>query len=86
MRAMAGTTPVFLLKRGDQIYALHATCTHAGGPLDEGTVDGETVTCPWHGSIFNVCTGAVLRGPASDPAMAFDVQIEDGMIQVRKRE
>lgn len=86
LRAMAGSTPVFILKRGTQICALHATCTHAGGPLDEGAIDGDTVTCPWHGSIFNVCSGSVLRGPASEPAMAFDVHIVDGMVQVRRHQ
>ena len=46
--------------------ATQAKCTHRGGPLNEGTLDGSTVTCPWHGTQYNVCTGAVLRGPATE--------------------
>ena len=52
--------------------ATQATCPHRQGPLNEGTLEGSTVTCPWHGSEFNVCTGAVLRGPAKGSAQ--DVQ------------
>ena len=41
-------------------YAIDDTCTHRGGPLSEGEVSGEEVTCPWHGAIYNIKTGAVL--------------------------
>jgi len=56
--------------------ATQATCPHQKGPLNEGTLDGSTVTCPWHGSQFNVCTGAVLRGPAKDPLKTYRVIVE----------
>ena len=59
--------------------ATEATCTHQGGPLGEGKLDGSTVTCPWHGSQFNVCSGAVLRGPATAPLKTYRV-LEDGDI------
>ncbi len=49
---------------GGTYYAFGAECTHAGGPLDEGDLEGETLTCPWHGGQFDVKTGEVL-GPAS---------------------
>jgi len=51
-------------------------CTHKQGPLSKGKLDGSTVTCPWHGSQFNVCTGAVLRGPAIDPLKTYSVVVE----------
>lgn len=51
-------------------------CTHKQGPLSKGKLDGSTVTCPWHGSQFNVCTGAVLRGPAIDPLKTYRVVME----------
>jgi len=51
-------------------------CTHKQGPLSKGKLDGSTVTCPWHGSQFNVCTGAVLRGPAIDPVKTYRVVVE----------
>jgi nitrite reductase/ring-hydroxylating ferredoxin subunit len=56
--------------------ATQAKCTHRGGPLNEGTLNGSTVTCPWHGSQFNVCTGAVLRGPATEPVKTYRVIVE----------
>ena len=56
--------------------ATQATCPHRQGPLNEGTLDGSTVTCPWHGSQFDVCTGAVLRGPATDPIKAYSVTVD----------
>ncbi len=54
-------------------------CTHRQGPLSEGTLDGSTVTCPYHGAQFNVCTGAVLRGPAKDPIQTYRVIVEGGV-------
>ena len=56
--------------------ATQAKCTHRGGPLSEGNLDGSVVTCPWHGAQFNVCTGAVLRGPAADSLKTFRVVVE----------
>ena len=56
--------------------ATQAKCTHKQGPLNEGKLDGSTVTCPWHGSQFNVCSGAVLRGPAVDPLKVYRVVVE----------
>jgi nitrite reductase/ring-hydroxylating ferredoxin subunit len=56
--------------------ATQAKCTHSGGPLNEGALHGSTVTCPWHGSQFNVCTGAVLRGPAREPLKTYRVTLE----------
>lgn len=56
--------------------ATQAKCSHKQGPLSEGKLDGSTVTCPWHESQFNVCTGAVLRGPAADPLKTYRVIVE----------
>jgi len=61
------------------LCATQAKCTHRGGPLSEGHLDASTLTCPWHGAQFNVCTGSVLRGPASDPLKTYRV-IVDGEI------
>ena len=46
------------------------------GSIGEGTLDGSTVTCPWHGSQFNVCTGAAIKGPAKDPLATYRVTVE----------
>ena len=55
--------------------ATQEKCPHRQGPLSEGNLDGSTVTCPWHGSQFNVCTGALLRGPAVDSLKAYPVVV-----------
>ena len=64
--------------------ATQAKCTHRGGPLNEGKLDGSTVTCPWHGSQYNVCTGAVLRGPATEPAKTYRVVVEGEIGRVER--
>lgn len=66
-------------------YATQAECTHQGGPLNDGKLDGETVTCPLHGSCFNIKTGAVIRGPAHRPIQTFSVVIDGaiGRVEVR---
>lgn len=56
--------------------ATDAKCPHLGGPLNEGALAGSTVTCPWHGSEFDVCMGAVLRGPAKEPIETYAVMVE----------
>ncbi|HLW48545.1 MAG TPA: non-heme iron oxygenase ferredoxin subunit [bacterium] len=63
-------------------YALDNRCTHMGGPLGEGAVDGTHVTCPWHGSVFDVTTGKVIKAPARRPVATFRVQIEKGEVLV----
>lgn len=66
-----------------QIYALDNTCPHAGGPLGEGVLDQEVVTCPWHGWKFNVRTGQRLKNPAQEWAvLCYEVRVVDGAIQV----
>ncbi len=58
------------------LCATQAKCPHKYGPLVEGHIAGSTVTCPWHGSEFDVCTGAVLRGPAVKPLQTYRVVVE----------
>ena len=64
--------------------ATQATCTHRGGPLGQGELDGSTVTCPLHGSQFNVCSGAVLRGPAMEPLMTYRVVVDGDVGRVER--
>lgn len=56
--------------------ATQAKCPHRQGPLNEGKLEASTVTCPWHGSEFNVCTGAVLRGPATVALKTYRVVVD----------
>jgi nitrite reductase/ring-hydroxylating ferredoxin subunit len=57
-------------------YAIDNACTHQGGPLGEGELAGEVVTCPWHGAKFNVKTGAVLAPPARKGVQSFPVTVQ----------
>jgi nitrite reductase/ring-hydroxylating ferredoxin subunit len=65
--------------------ATQAKCTHRQGPLSEGKLDGSTVTCPLHGAEFNVCTGAVLRGPALNPLKTYRVIVEGEIGRVEEK-
>ncbi len=65
-------------------YATQERCTHAGGPLSQGTLRGRIVECPRHGSRFDVATGAVLRGPATRPVQTYHVVVEGDVARVEK--
>jgi nitrite reductase/ring-hydroxylating ferredoxin subunit/uncharacterized membrane protein len=78
----ANGMPVLLVRRGGRLCAISNTCSHAGGPLDEGTLDGSVVTCPWHASRFDVCTGKVLGGPATFSQPSLRVIEVDGRVSV----
>jgi nitrite reductase/ring-hydroxylating ferredoxin subunit/uncharacterized membrane protein len=77
---------VLVVRLDGTLNAIVNTCTHAGGPLDEGTLDGDTVTCPWHGSQFSVRDGAVRGAPATFPETRLDVREQDGKVEVKLAE
>lgn len=84
-RVLVGGVPVVVLRHGDSYFAIAATCSHAGGPLDEGELQqGDVVQCPWHGSRFRMRDGAVLTGPATFSQPRYDVRLHDGMIEMRR--
>ena len=68
-----------------KFYAIDNVCTHEGGPLAEGTLEGYEVECPWHGSRFDVRTGEVINPPAETPEPVYEVKVEDNNILVRKK-
>ena len=82
-KADAGGMPVLLYRTAGTVYALASTCTHMGGPLEEGTISDGCVTCPWHGSTFRFADGSIVRGPASTPEPCYQTRIQDGRIEVR---
>jgi nitrite reductase/ring-hydroxylating ferredoxin subunit len=67
----------------ESVCAIANACTHVGGPLDQGERDGNVITCPWHGSRFDLCSGEVLRGPAREPQRRFESRLREGKIEVR---
>ncbi|HEY1387466.1 MAG TPA: DUF2231 domain-containing protein [Ktedonobacterales bacterium] len=83
-RVEAAGVPVVLVKLGAKYAAIAATCSHAGGPLDEGELQGNVVQCPWHGSRFRMDDGKALTGPATFAQPRYEVQVRDGMIYLRQ--
>jgi nitrite reductase/ring-hydroxylating ferredoxin subunit/uncharacterized membrane protein len=76
---------LLLYRSGADVYAMEATCSHAGGPLQDGEVNDGIVTCPWHGSKFRLTDGACLLGPATFPQLRLQSRIRDGQFEVRGR-
>jgi 3-phenylpropionate/trans-cinnamate dioxygenase ferredoxin component len=69
-------TKVNVASAGGNLYAFDDTCTHTGCSLARGKLDGTTVTCPCHGSQFDITSGTVLRGPAKRPVRSRSVKVE----------
>jgi 3-phenylpropionate/trans-cinnamate dioxygenase ferredoxin subunit len=59
---------------GGDFYAIEDVCTHDGGPLDQGTLEGKCIVCPRHGAMFDVTTGAALTLPAVMPVATYEVR------------
>jgi nitrite reductase/ring-hydroxylating ferredoxin subunit len=74
--------PVAVYHLSGKVYAAEDVCPHAGGRLSEGALEGAVVTCPLHGSQFNVCTGERLRGPADIEIKTYRVEVEGGQVFV----
>jgi len=85
LRGHVGDEPVLLIRRGKDCFAVAARCTHYGGPLDEGLLDGNTLRCPWHHACFSVATGAALRAPALQDLACYEVERRGGRIHVGAR-
>lgn len=75
---------VVVVRSGGRVHAVGATCTHYGGPLAEGRVDGGVIRCPWHHGCFDLETGRP-HGPAIAPLACYDVAIDGGTIRVGKK-
>ena len=82
-RVEANGLPVLVMRRQGLLHAIGAVCAHAGGPLEEGKVEGEVVTCPWHGSRFRFGDGRVVGGPATFDQPPLVVRERGGIVEVR---
>ena len=83
LKVRAGSRELALARNQDGFFAMDNSCPHAGGPLgDTRLKEGCFVECPWHNSVFDVGTGAVVRGPARKELRTHDVTVQDGMVFV----
>jgi nitrite reductase/ring-hydroxylating ferredoxin subunit len=82
-RAMLGATALVVVRRGDLVFALKETCSHAGGSLSQGHLAGDTIVCPLHASAFRLQDGAVRHGPASTRQVAYRARINGDQVEVQ---
>jgi nitrite reductase/ring-hydroxylating ferredoxin subunit/uncharacterized membrane protein len=82
-KVMLGPTALVVVRRGDIVHALKATCSHAGGPLDQGELVGDTIVCPWHFSAFRLADGAVRHGPATSRQVTYRTRVSELQIEVQ---
>jgi nitrite reductase/ring-hydroxylating ferredoxin subunit len=80
-----GDDAVLLARRGDELFAIGATCSHYGGPLAEGLIVGDTVRCPWHHACFSLRTGEAVAAPAFNPMPCWRVEKRNGTVFVREK-
>jgi NADPH-dependent 2,4-dienoyl-CoA reductase/sulfur reductase-like enzyme/nitrite reductase/ring-hydroxylating ferredoxin subunit len=77
--------PVLLARRGDELLAIGAICTHYGASLADGLLVDETVRCPWHHACFSLRTGAALHAPALDPVSCWRVEQREDKVYVHEK-
>jgi nitrite reductase/ring-hydroxylating ferredoxin subunit/uncharacterized membrane protein len=82
-KVMFGNTALVVVRRGDVVHALRETCSHAGGPLSEGELKGDTITCPWHFSTFRLSDGSVVHGPAATAQPAYRARVNGDQVEVQ---
>jgi NADPH-dependent 2,4-dienoyl-CoA reductase/sulfur reductase-like enzyme/nitrite reductase/ring-hydroxylating ferredoxin subunit len=80
-----GDESVLVARRGDEIFAIGATCSHYSGPLAEGLMVDDTVRCPWHHACFSLRTGEAIGAPAFNPMSCWKVEKRDGKVFVRDK-
>jgi nitrite reductase/ring-hydroxylating ferredoxin subunit len=82
-RVDAGGMPALVVRLDGKLCAIAAVCSHAGGALDDGDLDGTVVTCPSHGARFDLGSGKVLCGPATFPQPVFEVRERHGNVELK---
>lgn len=82
LRVVADGVEILICNVDGRLYAIEDVCTHDGGPLDQGTLEGACVVCPRHGATFDVRTGEALTLPAVVPLMTFALDVEGDDVYV----
>ena len=89
VRIDANGSDVLLVRNGEELFAIGNRCPHQGAPLHKGMVrfggSLRTVQCPLHGSTFDLADGRVMRGPATEPARAYETRVTEGVVEIRPR-
>lgn len=83
IRVDAKGTPVLLVRRGEEVYALSAVCSHFGAPLEEGKLKNGSIECPWHYSTYSIADGRVQAGPSTAPLPIYETRLANGQVQVK---
>ena len=81
-KVAVGGRDVALFRLGDEFFALDNMCLHRGGPLCEGFIENEVVTCPWHGWSYDIKTGTMVQDPKVGVSK-HDVRIDGDAVSVR---
>jgi len=74
-----------LVNLDGELFAIENTCTHRGGSLNEGALEGRVVTCPWHGGQFDVTTGKVVGPPSQADELRFSVKVQGNDVMVKQK-
>jgi nitrite reductase/ring-hydroxylating ferredoxin subunit len=85
LQAHVGEEAVLLARRGNEFFAIGATCAHYGGPLAEGLMVEDTVCCPWHHARFSLRTGEAVQAPALSPVACWSVEQSEGRVFVKRK-
>jgi 3-phenylpropionate/trans-cinnamate dioxygenase ferredoxin subunit len=78
-----GDVPIAVFNVDGDLYAIEDVCTHDGGELTGGVIEGREIECPRHGARFDIATGVALTPPAYEPTAKFPVRVEDGVVFTR---
>ncbi len=84
-KVQVGGDDVLVVNIDGKLHAMTATCTHRGGPLHEGELDGTIVICPWHGGQFDVTTGKVVSPPPMKDEIPFEVKVQGSDVLLKKK-
>jgi nitrite reductase/ring-hydroxylating ferredoxin subunit/uncharacterized membrane protein len=82
-KATFGATSVMLVRRGEVVHALKESCAHLGGPLSQGELRGDTITCPWHASVLRLSDGSNVHGPATSRQVSYRARISNGQVELQ---
>lgn len=75
-------SPIAIFNLAGMFFAIADQCTHQNLPLADGLVINDTITCPYHGAVFNIKTGAVLSPPACEALRTYQTRIDEGKVQI----